>query len=128
MRLLGIEMSIEEFDALMVAQNKGKELKVVDGKVIAIERQIAQEELLLNELNFLYSWFEEYDNQVKQYQRSQRLGIEFDKDIATLDKEAQANAKRITEIRVLISPTSDKTQASADLSSNDDLNVVGGKA
>lgn len=120
-------MPIEEFDSLMVAQNKGKELKVVDGKVVAVEREVTQEELLLNELNFLYSWFEEYDNQVKQYERSQRLGVEFDKDIAKLDKEAQANAKRITEIRLLISPTSDETQTSANLSNDNDLSVMCGK-
>lgn len=38
MELLGIEMSLEEFDTLMCQQAKGKELKVVDGKVVAVER------------------------------------------------------------------------------------------
>ena len=38
MKLLGIEMSLEEFDALMCEQAKGKELKVVDGKVVAVDR------------------------------------------------------------------------------------------
>lgn len=38
MKLLGIEMSLEEFDTLMCQQAKGKELKVVDGKVVAVER------------------------------------------------------------------------------------------
>ena len=33
--LLGIEMPIEEFDRLLCEQAKGKELKVMDGKVIA---------------------------------------------------------------------------------------------
>lgn len=33
--LLGIEMPFEEFDFLMREQSKGKELKVVDGKVVA---------------------------------------------------------------------------------------------
>lgn len=51
--------------------------------------------------NFL-SWFEEYDNQVKQYERSQRLGEEFDKDINELDKQAKENAKRISEIRNIL--------------------------
>ena len=37
MELLGIEISLEEFDALMCQQAKGKELKVVDGKVVAVE-------------------------------------------------------------------------------------------
>ena len=38
MELLGIEMRLEEFDTLMCEQSKGKELKVVDGKVVAVER------------------------------------------------------------------------------------------
>lgn len=63
---------------------------------------VAQLELLTNELNSLYSWFEEYDNQVKQYQRCQRLGVEFDKDINDLDNQAKVNAERITEIRLAI--------------------------
>ena len=53
------------------------------------------------ELAQLLTWFEEYDNQVKQYQRCQRLGIEFDKDITTLDNQAKINAARITELRNL---------------------------
>ena len=99
MELLGIEMSFEEFDKLMCEQNDGKELKVVDGKVIAVEHKQTQEELLELELRSLYAWFEEYDNQVKQYSRCQRLGIAYDKDIEELDNQAKVNADRITEIR-----------------------------
>lgn len=33
--LLGVEMTFEEFDRLLCEQSKGKELKVVDGKVVA---------------------------------------------------------------------------------------------
>lgn len=102
MELLGIEISFEEFDFLMCEQNKGKELKVIDGKVVAIEHEPTQEELLNNELNTLYSWFEEYDNQVKQYERCQRLGIEFDKNIEELDAQATTNQKRIAEIRNIL--------------------------
>ncbi len=45
MKLLGIEMSEKEFDYLMCEQNKGKELKVADGKVIAVEHEVTEEEL-----------------------------------------------------------------------------------
>ena len=45
MNLLGIEMTLEEFDNLMCEQNKGKELKVENGKVIAYIREITQEQL-----------------------------------------------------------------------------------
>lgn len=102
MKILGIEMPLEEFDNLMCQQSQGKELKVADGKVVAVDHEPTQEEALQNELNFLLKWFEEYDNQVKQYQRCQRLGIEFDKDINELDTQAKANAERITEIRLAI--------------------------
>ena len=99
MELLGIEMPVEEFDKLMCEQSKGKELKVVDGKVVAVEHEPTQNELLELELRSLYAWFEEYDNQVKQYNRCQRMGITYDKDIKQLDNQARANANRITEIR-----------------------------
>lgn len=99
MEILGIEMPFEEFDKLMCEQNKGKELKVIDGKVVAVEHEPTQNELLELELRNLYTWFEEYDNQIKQYNRCQRLGIEYDKDIKQLDNQARANANRITEIR-----------------------------
>ena len=45
MKLLGIEMSLQEFDFLFCEQAKGKELKVVDGKVVAVEHEVTQEEL-----------------------------------------------------------------------------------
>ena len=44
MKLLGIELTAEEFDRLLCEQNKGKELKVIDGEVVAIERVITEEE------------------------------------------------------------------------------------
>jgi len=102
MKLLGIELTLEEFDNLMCEQSKGKELKVVDGKVVAVERVITQKQLLNNELNDLYDWFNEYDNQVKQYERCKRLGITFDKDINLLDNEAREKQQRIAEIRNLL--------------------------
>ena len=44
MKLLGIEMSMEKFDELMCEQAKGKELKKIDGKVIAVEHVVTEEE------------------------------------------------------------------------------------
>lgn len=43
--LLGVEMTLEEFDFLMREQSKGKELKVLDGKVVAEYHTPTQEEL-----------------------------------------------------------------------------------
>lgn len=43
--LLGIEVPFEEFDFLLREQSKGKELKVVNGKVVAEYRAASEEEL-----------------------------------------------------------------------------------
>ncbi len=55
------------------------------------------------ELVDLEKWFTEvYDAQVKQYNRCQRLGVEYDNKygtIAELDTKATVNAKRISELR-----------------------------
>ena len=42
--LLGVKLTFEEFDMLMCEQSKGKELGVIDGKVVAIEREIVKDE------------------------------------------------------------------------------------
>lgn len=67
MKLLGIEMSLEEFDSLMVAQSNGKELVVENGKVIARDRVITEEEIKQNKLAELTNWFDNYfDRQLNQ--------------------------------------------------------------
>ena len=65
---------------------------------------------LTQELNELYAWFDDYDNQIKQYQRDLRLNIPSnyhigDKEytIDELDELAMENASRITNLRVLLS-------------------------
>ena len=57
---------------------------------------------LQKELLEINTWFKEYDNQIKQYERCVRLGIEFDKDINELDNQAKLNQERIREIRNLL--------------------------
>lgn len=59
----------------------------------------SEEDILNFELSELIAWFDEYDNQVKQYERCIRLGVEFDKDIQKLDNEATQKQLRIREIR-----------------------------
>lgn len=102
MKLLGIDLTVEEFDHLMCEQSKGKELKVVNGKVVAVDHEITEKERLEKELNELMVWFSEYDNQVKQYQRCVRLGISYDRDIKALDNEARVKQLRIAEIRAAL--------------------------
>jgi len=55
------------------------------------------------ELVELLHWFKWYDEQVIQYQRSTRLGLEFDKNIDELDAQAVTNAARIKELRIFMS-------------------------
>ena len=58
MELLGIEISFEEFDRLMCEQSQGKELTVVDGKVIAVEprpQPIDYEQLVVSKIREKYS-------------------------------------------------------------------------
>ena len=77
--------------------------ETVNKRALTTDEQITIERHNLNnELLRLIQWFEEYDNQVKQYQRCQRLGIEYDRDIVELDNQAKVNAERITEIRNLL--------------------------
>ena len=42
---LGKEISDEQFDFLLCEQPKGKDIKVVDGQVVAVEHEVTQEEL-----------------------------------------------------------------------------------
>lgn len=65
MKLLGIEVSLEEFDYLMCEQSKGKELKVENDKIIATfkiksEKEIEIEEYKLELKNSL-SYLKETD-------------------------------------------------------------------
>lgn len=90
--------------------NKNQEYTIADAtpdengrRRFKFVKQIAtNEQKLMSELNNLLYWFEEYDNQVKQYNRCQRMGIAYDKDIEELDNQAKINAERITEIRNLL--------------------------
>ena len=43
--IFGIEITDEEFDYLIEEQSKGKEIKVVDGKLVAEIHELTQEEL-----------------------------------------------------------------------------------
>ena len=52
-----------------------------------------------NRLQQLINWFIDYDIKLNQYNRAKRLGIECKIDIAALDKQAEAYAAEIKEIR-----------------------------
>lgn len=57
------------------------------------------QEILEAELETLLSWFDWYDQQCMQYQRSQRMGVSWEGDIDSLDALAVIKARRINEIR-----------------------------
>lgn len=65
--ILGIEMTEEEVDALLQEQGNGKELKVVDGKVVAEYHVSTQEELmrsLRNQRSVLLLAFDKWEKAV----------------------------------------------------------------
>ena len=101
MKLLGIEMSLEEFDSLMVEQSNGKELVVENGKVVAKDRVITQEEINQIKLLELTNWFDNYfDKQLTQSQWQDDFIVShddyFNKDYANID-ELKAQAKIVRE-------------------------------
>ena len=78
MKLLGIELSLEDFDKLMCEQSKGKELKVVDGKVVARERVISEDEKKLNRINELKRLLKESDYQAIKFAEGQLSAEEYE--------------------------------------------------
>ena len=74
-----------------------------DGTVVEEEEPdivLTEKEILYNELQELLTWFEGYyRTQVEQYNRCQRTGDVYDKDIVALDKQADGAQKRIREIK-----------------------------
>lgn len=48
-KLLGINLTEEEFDTLICEQNNGKELKVINGEIIAENHILTKEEEIQNE-------------------------------------------------------------------------------
>lgn len=67
MQLLGIEVEAEKFDELMVAQNKGKKLEIVDGNIIAVDYQPTEKEKKIDKIQALENWFSGYfDYQLRQ--------------------------------------------------------------
>ena len=106
----------DNYEVVKEYENGGKDVeKVVDVKGVpgrdAYEETediyvfipYTDEELKKKEDEILYSelstWFDWYDMQVSQYERSKRLEIAFDRDIATLDAEAVQKAEQMREVK-----------------------------
>jgi hypothetical protein len=56
--------------------------------------------VIMGELFRLKEWFCEYDAQVAQYMRCQRLGVAYDKDMNELDAQAILQQQRIRDLRL----------------------------
>ena len=67
MKFLGIEMPFEEFDRLMCEQSKGKELKVINGKVVAVEYQPTQQDIAENRVRELKQLLADTDYKAIKY-------------------------------------------------------------
>lgn len=91
--LLGIEMPLEEFDFLLCEQAKGKELKVVDGMVIAEYHILSDEEIKQNRICDLKAELAQIKEDIEQ----ETFGLVRD-DYA--EKKTRA-AAIINELRVL---------------------------
>ena len=85
----------EEVDAYLGAyryENGNYYLDSERKNSLIYQRQLSTE---LTELN---RWFDWYDEQCIQYQRAQRMGQDFDRDIEEMDRKASENAQRIRQI------------------------------
>ena len=77
-KLRGIELTDEEFDFLICEQNKGKELKVIDGKVVAVERVPTQQELNQMRIAELKSLLASTDYQAIKFAEGELTAEEFE--------------------------------------------------
>lgn len=80
-----------------ILEQIGETKQYVDGEFI----DYIPKEFYENQINEINEWFKLYDNQVLQYNRCQRLEIEYDEkygSIEELDKLATENAKKLNEL------------------------------
>lgn len=108
-KILDIEVSDEENEYLLSQQAQGKELKIVDGKVVAIEQEPTQKELAQMEIQELKEWFDTYYTQHEQkYNRLIALGKLTDEgtnpqeELLELYETAEINRKRIQELEKML--------------------------
>lgn len=84
-----IEITEQEFLELQQRHEPTDEQKSKWEELAETKQEIAE----------LEKWFADYDIQVAQYSRCQRLGIDYDKDIAELDSTAQQVAQLLKTLR-----------------------------
>ena len=98
MKLLGVDLTNQEFDFLMCEQSKGKELKVVDGKVIAVERMVTEQEKAQIRIAELKAKLQETDYQaIKHFE-----GYLTDYEYEPIKTQRQSWRDEINELEKLI--------------------------
>ena len=98
MKLFDIELTNEEFDFLMCEQSNGKELKVINGKVVAVDRIISQAEINKNKILELKNKLKETDYQaIKHFE-----GCLTDYEYEPIKAQRQAWRNEINELEKLI--------------------------
>lgn len=95
------EPDVFQYDCTFYKYNENELIldvsKITDMQLSDIKEKRTQP--LKDEIDELIEWFSWYDNQVNQYQRCVRLGVEFDQDIDELDNQAKIKQERIRELR-----------------------------
>lgn len=101
-KLFDIELTAEEFNFLMCEQAKGKEIKIIDGKVVATEIEITTTQKAQNEILELKNWFEtEYTYKEQKFRRLIALnkldddGIDAKTKLTELYIEAESKRTKI---------------------------------
>jgi hypothetical protein len=84
MELLGIEVTPEEFNYLFCEQAKGKELRVVDKKVVAVEKILTESERAIRRINELKTLLQESDYKA----------IKFAEGLISIEDYASTKAQR----------------------------------
>jgi hypothetical protein len=98
MKLFDIELTTEEFDFLMCEQSKGRELKVVDGKVVAVEHVQTEQERAQTRIAELKRKLQETDYQaIKHFE-----GYLTDYEYEPIKAQRQAWRDEINELEKLI--------------------------
>ena len=78
MKIFDIDLTIEEFDFLMCEQAKGKELKVVNGKVVAVEHEITEEEKNQIRIEELKTLLESTDYQAIKFAEGEISAVQYE--------------------------------------------------
>ena len=78
MELFGIKLTDTEADYLFCEQAKGKELNVVDGKVVAVDRIITEQEKAQTRIGELKNNLFETDYQVLKWKEGELTDYEFE--------------------------------------------------